>query len=186
MDKTPSIEDLECGLVDKLSKVTLFLCDVDGVLTDASVLVGNNRESEYKRFSIQDGLGLVLLKNAGIRVGWVSARFSPATRLRAEELGIDFLVQGKEGKLESVQRLASDQNMAMENILFVGDDLVDYRVMKSAGVAVAVANARKDILNIADYITRSPGGSGAIREISELVLKATGLWDNVTETYFKG
>lgn len=184
MDLTPELSSLPPELIITFSKVKLFLCDVDGVLTDASVFIGEENVGERKRFNIQDGLGLVLLKKSGIPVGWISARFSPATISRAKELSIDFLEQGKEGKLAAVNRLVEKLGIDYSEILFMGDDVVDLQVMKTVGLPVAVANARQDILASAKYVTKASGGHGAVRETCDLLLKAKGLWDSAVKAYF--
>src|ERR1700733_1869631 len=109
----------------KLARVKLFLCDVDGVLTDGSVLIGGERE--FKRFNIRDGLGLVLARRAGLKIGWVSARPSLATKLRAEELKIDFLVQQTDstGKTAAIEQLLTQERLNWSEVCFVGDDIID-------------------------------------------------------------
>jgi 3-deoxy-D-manno-octulosonate 8-phosphate phosphatase (KDO 8-P phosphatase) len=154
-----------------LKRVRLFLCDVDGVLTDGSVFIGG--EQEVKQFNIQDGLGLVKLRREGFKVGWISSRPSPATERRARELKIDFLRQEKGGKVCVVERLLAKTGFRWEEVCYMGDDIVDLGVLQRAGVAVAVANA------VADYITRAGGGQGAVREVVELILKAQNKWRRI-------
>jgi 3-deoxy-D-manno-octulosonate 8-phosphate phosphatase (KDO 8-P phosphatase) len=163
--------------------VKLFLCDVDGVMTDGAVLIGGERE--IKRFHIRDGLGLIFLRRAGLRVGWVSARPSPVTEARAAELGIDFLVQQGDriGKTGAVERLLRKTKMGWESVCFVGDDVVDLGPLRRAGLAVAVADARPDVKAAAHYVTRAPGGHGAIREVAEIILQAQGKWDAIVAHY---
>lgn len=155
----------------------MFLCDVDGVLTDASVFIGGGKE--LKRFNIQDGLGLVALRRAGLKVGWVSSRPSAATARRARELKIDFLCQQKRSKVCAVESLLAQTGCRWDEICYVGDDIVDLGVMKRAGVAIAVANSVPEARAAADYITRACGGHGAVREVVELVLKAQNKWERI-------
>lgn len=169
------------GLNAKLAKVRLFLCDVDGVLTDGSVFMGG--PSELKQFNIQDGLGLVLLKREGIKVGWISSRPSPATSLRAQDLKIDFLWQRPGGKVTAVERILTETGLTWEAVCYTGDDIVDLGVLKRAGVAVAVANAVAEAKALADYVTRANGGHGAIREIIELILKAQKKWGRLVAAH---
>ena len=164
-------------LAARLTKVRLFLCDVDGILTDSSILIG--QPSETKRFHIRDGLGMMMLRQAGIQVGWVSARFSGATTLRAEELKIDFLEQTKEGKVVAVERLLARTGLTWEQISFMGDDVVDLGVLKRAGVAATVADGIAEAKALSHYVTTAPGGRGAVREVVDLVLKAQGKWDAI-------
>jgi 3-deoxy-D-manno-octulosonate 8-phosphate phosphatase (KDO 8-P phosphatase) len=161
----------------------LFLCDVDGVLTDGSIYIGG--EQEVKRFDIQDGLGLVLLRRAGIKVGWVSSRPSAATILRARELKITFLVQQKDrlSKTGAIQKILDREKLKWDDVCYVGDDIVDLGPLKKAGVGVAVANAVDEARTAADFVTRAAGGHGAVREIIEMILKAQGKWDSIVAGY---
>ncbi len=165
----------------RLEKIKWLLCDVDGVLTDGGVFIGG--KTEFKRFDIQDGLGLVLLRREGIKVGWISSRPSVATALRAAELKIDFLHQDKGGKLAVTEALLARTGSRWTEVCYVGDDLVDLALLKRAGVAVAVANATDEAKALADYVTRACGGHGAVREVAELILKAHGKWPRLVAEY---
>lgn len=160
-----------------LKRVRLLLCDVDGVLTDASVFIGG--AEEVKRFNIQDGLGLVILRRQGLKVGWISSRPSAATARRARELKIDFLRQEKGSKVCTVESLLAQTGFRWDEVCYVGDDIVDLGVLKRAGVAVAVANGVAEARAAADYVTRAGGGHGALREVVELVLKAQNKWTRI-------
>ena len=162
------------GLVAALRRIRLLLCDVDGVLTDASIYIGG--AEEVKRFNILDGLGLVAMRNQGLKVGWISSRPSPATARRAQELKIDFLRQEKGSKVMIVEQLLAQAGLAWDEVCYVGDDVVDVGPMRCAGVAVAVANAVPEAQGAADYVTVATGGNGAVREVVELILKAQGKW----------
>jgi YrbI family 3-deoxy-D-manno-octulosonate 8-phosphate phosphatase len=164
-----------------LKRVRLLLCDVDGVLTDASVFIGGERE--IKQFNIRDGLGLVALRRQGLKVGWISSRPSPATMQRAKELKIDFLRQQKGSKVCAVERLLAQTGFHWEEVCYVGDDLVDLGVLKRAGVAVAIADGVAEAQAAADYVTRARGGCGAVREVVELILKAQNKWECVVAEY---
>ncbi len=172
-------------LAARLKRIKLFLCDVDGVMTDGAVFIGGARE--IKRFNIRDGLGLIFLRRAGFRVGWVSARPSPVTEARAAELGIDFLVQQGDriGKTGAVEKLLRRTRLDWDAVCFVGDDVVDLGPLRRAGFAVAVADARPEVKAAADYVTRAPGGHGAIREVAEMILQAQGKWDSIVAHYQK-
>ena len=171
------------SLVTNLKRIKLFLCDVDGVMTDGAVFIGGARE--IKRFNIRDGLGLIFLRRAGFKVGWVSARPSAVTEARAAELGIDFLVQqgDRTGKTGAVEKLLRRTGLGWDAVCFVGDDVVDLGPLRRAGVAVAVADARPEVKTAAHYVTRAPGGHGAIREIAEMILQAQGKWDSIIAHY---
>jgi 3-deoxy-D-manno-octulosonate 8-phosphate phosphatase (KDO 8-P phosphatase) len=165
----------------RLERVRLFLCDVDGVLTDGMVLMGNGVES--KRFNILDGLGMRLLQRAGVKVGWVSRRPSTATSMRAEDLKIDHLIQIDGSKVEAVEALLDRIGMAWGEVCYVGDDIVDLGVLGRAGVAVGVANAIEEVKAVVDYVTEREGGCGAVREVAELILKAQNRWSAVVEEH---
>jgi 3-deoxy-D-manno-octulosonate 8-phosphate phosphatase (KDO 8-P phosphatase) len=166
-----------------LARVKLFLCDVDGVLTDGSIFIGGERE--IKRFNIRDGLGLVLARRAGLKIGWVSARPSEATKLRADELKIHFLIQqaDKASKSGVIEDLLAAESLGWDDVCFVGDDVVDLGPLAKAGVAVAVADARPVVRAAADFVTQADGGRGAVREIIEMILQAQNKWEPAIAVY---
>jgi 3-deoxy-D-manno-octulosonate 8-phosphate phosphatase (KDO 8-P phosphatase) len=168
---TPSLEQ-------RLSSVRLFLCDVDGILTDTSVWMGS--ADEVKRFNIQDGLGLRLIQREGIKVGWVSNRPSFATTQRANDLKIDFLVQAHDGnKVAAVEKILKQTGVPWENLCYMGDDIVDLGVLKRAGLSVAVPHAVSEAKQFSHYVTKTAGGEGAVREVIDLILKAQGKWEKL-------
>jgi 3-deoxy-D-manno-octulosonate 8-phosphate phosphatase (KDO 8-P phosphatase) len=171
------------SLTARLKRIKLFLCDVDGVLTDGSIFIGGERE--VKRFNIRDGLGLVLARRAGLKAGWVSARPSLATKMRAKELKIDFLVQqgDKLSKTGAVERLLAREKLDWSEVCFVGDDVVDLGPLARAGFGVAVADARPEAKSAAAFTTRAAGGRGAVREVIEMILQAQGKWKPVIAVY---
>jgi 3-deoxy-D-manno-octulosonate 8-phosphate phosphatase (KDO 8-P phosphatase) len=170
-------ESRSSTLAAALKRVRLLLCDVDGVLTDATVFVGGERE--MKQFHIRDGLGLVALQRQGLKVGWISSRPSPATTRRAKELKIDFLKQEKGSKVRVVERLLAKTGFRWDEVCYVGDDIVDLGVLKRAGVAVAVADGVAEARAAADYVTSADGGHGAVREVVELILQAQDKWARI-------
>ncbi len=168
-------------------RIRLLGLDVDGVLTDNGIFVGpvDGRPVELKRFDIQDGLGHVLLRSAGLPVVWVSGRHSEATALRARELAIDELLQvpGPQ-KLEAVGDLLQRRGIGWDEVAFVGDDLADLQVLRRVGLPIAVANAVAEVKAVASFVTRAPGGHGAVREVVEALLRARGVWPEMLERYF--
>ncbi len=169
-------------VLERARRVRLFLCDVDGVLTDATVTMGGGVES--KNFHIRDGLGLRLLRqHAGIRVGWISARPSTATIMRAEDLKVDFLKQSPAPKVEVVEGLLAECGLKWEEALYMGDDVVDLGVMRRAGLATAPADAIEEVRSMAHWVCSRPGGKGAVREAVDLVLKAQGYWDSMVAKF---
>ena len=169
------------ALNKKLKAVKLFLTDVDGVLTDGTVYMGGGVET--KRFHIRDGLGLKFLQRHGIQVGWVSRRPSSATQQRADDLKIDFLVQHNGGKIEGVEAILRQTGMNWADVCYVGDDVVDVGVLDKVGLAVAVGDGVAEAKAAADYVTKAHGGNGAIREITEMILKAQKKWKLVVSEY---
>jgi 3-deoxy-D-manno-octulosonate 8-phosphate phosphatase (KDO 8-P phosphatase) len=167
----------------KLARIKLFLCDVDGVLTDGSIFIGGERE--FKRFNIRDGLGLVLARRAGLKTGWVSARPSAATELRAQELKIDFLVQQNDrlGKTGAIEEILTREKLSWNDVCFVGDDVVDLGPLKRAGFSVAVADGVAEAKAAAHFVTCAAGGQGAVREVVEMILRAQGKWDAFVTYY---
>ena len=167
----------------RLRRIKLFLCDVDGVLTDGSIFIGGERE--FKRFNIRDGLGMVLWRRAGNKIGWVSARPSAATRVRARELKIHFLVQQSDrlGKAAAIEQLLSKEKLSWNEVCFVGDDIVDLGPLSRAGLAVAVADGVAEARALAHYVTRQPGGHGAVREVIELILRTQDQWASFVKHY---
>jgi len=165
------------SLAAKLAKVRILLCDVDGVLTNATVLIGDGRE--FKEFHIQDGLGLRILQQASVKVGWISNRPSTATQQRADELKVDFLHQSSGRKVQAIESILKQAGLKWDDACYVGDDVVDLGALKRAGVAIAVANAIDEAKALADYVTRAEGGRGAVREIVNLILRAQNKWERV-------
>ncbi len=167
-------------------RVELVGLDVDGVLTDAGVYVGSvgNHVVEMKRFDIQDGVGIKLLRQAGIKVVVVSGRVSEATTIRMGELGIDEVVQDDMArKLPAFTELLERFDTRFENAAFIGDDLPDLPVMWRVGLPVAVRNAVHEVRSAAHLVTEARGGYGAVREFAVTLLRARGQWDELVEAY---
>ena len=167
----------------RLRRVKIFLCDVDGVLTDGTVTIG--AENETKQFHIRDGLGLKFLQRQGIRVGWISNRISHATTRRAQELRIDFLEQLETTKVEAAERILTQAKLRWEEACYMGDDVVDLGVLQRVGVAVAVGDAVEEVKRVAHYVTSAPGGHGAVREMVERILRAQNKWQSIVDSYAK-
>ena len=164
------------------SKIKLLVMDVDGVLTNGCVII-NSDGSEGKAFNLLDGHGIKLWHRAGFKTAMISGRASIATTIRAEQLGINFLRQGCLQKLPAFEELLAEVGLTAEEVLYIGDDLLDLPLVKRAGIGVAVANAVEELKEVADYITVKHGGAGAVREVIEMVLKATGKWDDLMQRY---
>jgi 3-deoxy-D-manno-octulosonate 8-phosphate phosphatase (KDO 8-P phosphatase) len=168
-------------------RVRLVIFDVDGVLTDAGVYVGNAPDGapvELKRFDIQDGIGIKMLMWAGLDVAIVSGRFSEATSIRARELGIAECHQEPDAhKLKVVEALLTRKGVAWDEVAMIGDDIPDLAVMRRVGLRAAVGNATPPIVAIADWQATRPGGRGAAREFCDALLSARGVLDEVVERY---
>lgn len=154
-------------------ELKLFLLDVDGVLTDGGiVLSGPDRES--KKFDVQDGMGITLIRRAGVEVGLLTGRVSEAVRRRSEELEIDHVYQGHFWKDEALEEIVEQQGIAPEKMAYVGDDVLDLCVMKRVGLPLAPANARPEVKQPAVYVASESGGDGAVREIVDWLLELRG------------
>lgn len=147
--------------------------DVDGVLTDGTVAVSSDG-TETKNFSILDGMGLVRLRKAGIAVAWISGRASEATTLRATELRVPHVIQGRTDKLMALQELASQLGLAAAQVCYMGDDDIDAPAIGWAGVGVAPADAMPAARQAAGFVPARPAGHGAVREVCEHILANRG------------
>ncbi len=160
----------------------MLALDVDGVLTDGTILV-DSRGRESKSFSIIDGHGIKMWKRAGLKIAFLSGRASATTKYQARELAVDFCLNGRRDKLKGLEELIKMSKMSAAQIAYVGDDLPDLPVISRVGFAAAVANAVDEIKQAADYVTKRKGGEGAVREIIEYILKKTGRWDALVKKY---
>ena len=145
--------------------------DVDGILTDGGVYIGADG-AELKRFHVTDGLGLGLLRDRGLPLAWISGRASGATTHRAKELRIPHVIQGRRDKLAALTELAGRLGLALDQCVYMGDDIIDAPAIAAAGIGVSVPHASPLALKAADYVTRRPGGHGAVREVCDLLLRA--------------
>lgn len=169
-------------------RIRLVVLDVDGVLTDGGVYLGAGEAGhfEFKRYDIQDGLGVYLLRLAGIEVAIVTGRVSESVRMRAVELRIQHVVQDPTvRKVAALRKLVEELDIVMTEVAFVGDDLPDLGVMRLVGLPVSVANAAAEVQEVARHQLERSGGRGAVREFAEALLKARGEWDELVERYVK-
>jgi 3-deoxy-D-manno-octulosonate 8-phosphate phosphatase (KDO 8-P phosphatase) len=169
-------------LEERCRNVELVLSDVDGVLTDGGVIF-DNQGIELKQFHIRDGLGIRLWQKAGFRFGLLTSRSSHIVKMRAAELNIEIIRQGFEEKLPAAQDVIRGLRLQPEQVCYIGDDLPDLPVINYVGLGVAVADAAKEVRAAADYVTRLPGGRGAVRELIELVLQAKNRWEDLIRNY---
>jgi 3-deoxy-D-manno-octulosonate 8-phosphate phosphatase (KDO 8-P phosphatase) len=172
---------------DLAQRIRLVILDVDGVLTDGGVYVGalpGGESVELKRFNVPDGLGVRLLQWAGIEVAVVSGRVSQATQIRAQELDIVECHQdGAAQKVPAIADLLQRKGIDWAEVAMLGDDLPDLAVLRRVGLPAAVANAERDVLDVAVWQGNRRGGEGAVREFSEALLRARGDWEEQVEAY---
>jgi 3-deoxy-D-manno-octulosonate 8-phosphate phosphatase (KDO 8-P phosphatase) len=159
----------------KAKKIKLLLLDVDGVLTDGGIYI-DDRGVEIKRFDVRDGQGITLLQRAGIRVGIVTGRTSSVVRHRARELGVQIVYQGVTNKADVYEDIKRTTGLKDRQIAYVGDDIGDLPVLRRAGFAITVGDSWPELWTKVDYVTQAHGGSGAVREVAELLLRASGSW----------
>ena len=172
---------------DIAKRIRLVALDVDGVLTDGGIYLGDvdGARMEFKRFDILDGVGIKMLQLAGIDVAIITGRVSDAVALRARELAISDVVQDIHAKkLPALRRLLAAKGFDVQDVAFVGDDLPDLAVLRVVGLPVVVANCTEDVAHLGLRLTRK-GGHGAVREFAELLLRARGEWDGLVEAYVK-
>ena len=160
-------------LRDRARPIRLLVLDVDGVLTDGTLYYSSGGE-ELKAFNIQDGLGIKLLQASGVPVAIITGRQSRALELRAENLGVQHLYQGVQEKLPAFSDLLTRLALAPTAAACMGDDLPDVQLMRRCGLAITVPEAPAVVLDHAHYVTRRPGGHGAVRELCELLMDAQG------------
>ncbi|MFQ5659691.1 MAG: KdsC family phosphatase [Gammaproteobacteria bacterium] len=173
---------MDAALKKKAAAIRLAVFDVDGVMTDGSLILGEDG-NEHKIFHAHDGLGLVMLREAGFQVAVISSRSSNIVSQRMSALGIKFIYQGQANKQEAMGALMKRLRLDESCTAFAGDDLIDLPAMAKAGLAIAVANAHPQVKNHADWVTSNPGGRGAVREICELLLDAQGLLESSYQRY---
>lgn len=165
----------------KLLAVRCLLMDVDGVLTDGKIIVTGSGE-ETKNFSVVDGMGLGLAKRSGFYVAWISGRFSKPTETRAREFGFP-VFQGVKKKLVLYERILKENGFSDGQVCYIGDDVNDIPVLRRAGFSAAVKNASREVKKEADYVTKKPGGEGAVREVIEMILKAQKKWERLKASF---
>jgi 3-deoxy-D-manno-octulosonate 8-phosphate phosphatase (KDO 8-P phosphatase) len=165
-----------------LFKIQLLILDVDGVLTDGGIVVHSDG-TESKRFSVLDGHRIKLWQRSGGLTAIISGRETAATTIRAEQLGISFVMQGCLDKLPAFEQLLKNTGLTPEQTAYVGDDLMDIPLVRRAGLGVAVAGAADEVKKYADFITQRTGGDGAVAEVIEHLLKKNMKWDELMERY---
>lgn len=164
----------------KLQKIRGVIFDVDGVLTDGKIVHSNNGD-ELKQFNVQDGLGITMLKMAGIKTGIITGRKGVIIEKRAEELKIDFLSMGHFSKLEPLQDFMEKYGLDADQIAYMGDDILDLPILSRVGFALGPSNIKEEVKPFVDFVTAKKGGDGAVREFSDLLLKSQNHFDHIFE-----
>jgi len=169
-------------LLEKARDIELVIFDVDGVLTDGSLFLGDDGQ-EYKAFNSRDGHGMVMLMESGVKIAVITGRTSNVVRLRMESLGIEYLFQGHRDKIPPYEELKQELGITDEHIAYVGDDVVDLPVMRRVGLAIAVQDAHPFVRQHAHWQTPSNGGRGAARDVCELLMEAKGHLQETLQGY---
>ena len=165
-------------VLKKAALIRLAVFDVDGVMTNGDLIFDENG-NEYKVFNVQDGMGLVMLREAGLKAAVISARTSSIVTNRMTELGVEYILQGKRNKQEALSGLVTDLGLERKHTAFAGDDIIDLPAMSGAGMSIAVADAHPRVIEQADWVTAKSGGQGAVREICELLLESQGKLEKI-------
>jgi 3-deoxy-D-manno-octulosonate 8-phosphate phosphatase (KDO 8-P phosphatase) len=174
--------DMWDACLGKAKDIKLLLLDVDGVLTDGSIIYTEKGE-EIKSFNARDGFGINILKKSGVEVGIITARVSNALARRAKDLSVSRVYQGIRHKVQSFQKIIDDLGLQANEVAYMGDDWLDLPILKRVGLSAAVADATLEVRQIADYVAQMPGGRGAVREICDLIIEARGKKDELLNEY---
>jgi 3-deoxy-D-manno-octulosonate 8-phosphate phosphatase (KDO 8-P phosphatase) len=164
---------MDAALLARAARVRLLTCDVDGVLTDGTIYVDDHGH-EFKAYSALDGQGIKMLLRAGIVVAWITGSAAPSVRHRAQRLGVSHVLMGLEHKTAAFEDLRRSLGLPSEACAHIGDDLPDVPLFAACGFAATVPHAFESVRRHAHYVTQRPGGSGAVREVAEIVLTAQG------------
>jgi len=170
--------------IDKASKIKLLILDIDGVLSDNKLYYGDNG-IEYKSFYTRDGHGMVMLQKSGIEIGIITGRKSPLIDKRMKDLKVKHVYQGKPDKLPTFLNLVKKLELSLDEIAYMGDDILDLPILTRVGLAACPKDADIEVLNRTALITENIGGQGCVREICELILKSQNLWQQHMDFYLR-
>jgi 3-deoxy-D-manno-octulosonate 8-phosphate phosphatase (KDO 8-P phosphatase) len=180
----PQKPRISAGLRKRAEQIKVLLMDVDGTMTDGSVMFLSQADGtalEIKNFDAHDGQGLTLAHTAGIRTGCITGRESPALLRRAKEMSMEFIYMKQPTKIPAYEDILKKAGVADSGVAYVGDDLPDLPVMHRVGLAIAVGDAVSEVKKAAHFTTRAFAGKGAIREAVELILKSKGIWEQMID-----
>jgi 3-deoxy-D-manno-octulosonate 8-phosphate phosphatase (KDO 8-P phosphatase) len=170
----------------RAKNIKVLIFDVDGVLTDGQIFVvpgPDGKGIESKGFAAHDGLGITLGRLGGLRIGIITKRNSQTVAIRSNDLKLEFVYQGQAHKMNAIREILAKTGYTIDQLAYVGDDIVDLPVMRLCGLAIATENARQQVKNVAHYITPNPGGQGAGRDAIDFILSAQGTLEQVIEQY---
>ncbi|MFH0948239.1 MAG: HAD hydrolase family protein [Elusimicrobiota bacterium] len=171
-------------ILDKAKKIKLIATDVDGVLTDGKIVILNSGE-ELKFWDVYDRFAFTLIRNyaPNVKIAWITGRTSPQVAIRAKEVGVHYLYQKCMDKITAVNEILKKENLSINEIAFIGDDLVDLPVLIRCGFSCCPKNAKKEVKESVDYITDVESGKGVFREVVEIIFRSQGLWEKVLQNY---
>ncbi len=178
----PTDHSISSSVSDKAARIRLVLFDVDGVLTDGRVQIHADG-TESKNFFIRDGIAIVWAQRVGIKVGFLSARLAPTTPHRAAQLGVTLVHHGVSNKLAAYETILAGEGMTDDQVAYMGDDVVDLAVLARAGLASCPSDSVAEVCERVHWRSRYPAGSGAARELIEVILRAQRRWDEVLSSY---
>ncbi len=164
--------------------IKILVLDVDGVLTDGSIYLAAEQEI-LKKFNAKDGLGISCFIRSGLQVAIITGRCSPIIRKRAQELGINEVFENVKDKRAALTELLHRHNLQLKEIAYMGDDLNDLPVLTRVGLACAPADAAKEVKEVCHFVADEKGGNGAVRQVTELILKAHGIWTEIVAGYLQ-
>jgi 3-deoxy-D-manno-octulosonate 8-phosphate phosphatase (KDO 8-P phosphatase) len=175
---------IPASVIKRAKQIKVVLMDVDGTITTGAVTLLSQPDGsalEIKTFDAHDGQGMTLARTAGLRLGVITGRESPALRHRMKEMGVDLVYEKQPNKIPAYEDILAKTSVAESQVAYLGDDLPDLTVMKRVGLAVAVGDAALEVKLAAHYTTKAVGGRGAARELVELILKAKGIWEEMID-----
>jgi len=171
-------------IIAAAEKIKLLILDVDGVFTDGSIIL-DNKGNEFKAFHVRDGHGIKMLIRAGVRVAIITGRNSKVVDRRAKELGIAEVYQKSFNKITDYNHIKKKFSLNDSEIAYVGDDIVDLPLIKRVGLSFAVADAPEEVRLHVSAVTKNRGGRAAVREVTDIIIKAKGLWNKIIDGYLK-
>ncbi len=175
---------MDKSTIEKIKKIKLIAMDIDGVLTAGDIIILDSGE-ELKMWNSKDRLGIMMAHRAGLKLAWISGRDSKQVQDRAHELGIDAIYLRCMEKHTPYKNILKTFELSNEDLAYIGDDLIDLPVIRKAGFSACPQDACKQVKESVDYITSVAGGKGVVREIIDLILQTQGVWDEVTQEYYR-